>query len=130
MKPRFRSYDPFASLNSMATPARHQEPGPRAPVARDPNQSILERRYPAMARTVSMLWGFPELNDYFDRLWLSDGHSEPIDPEAMADLMLLARIHQYLVPVRPKHTLASIYGRDYDHLRKPDRWESVPARRR
>lgn len=129
MKPRLRSYDPFATLNTVAASARTELPGTRAPTPRDPNQSLLERRYPAMARTVSLLWGYPELNEYFDKLWLADGSAEPIDPEAMADLMLLARIHQYLVPPRPRHTLANIYGRDYDHLRKPDKWESVPRRR-
>lgn len=130
MKPRLRSYDPFATSNTVATPPPAAGPERRVPAPRDPDQSMLERRYPAMARTVSMLWGYPELNDYFDRLWLADGNSEPIDPEVMADLMLLARIHQYLVPARPKHTLANIYGRDYDQLRKPDRWDSVPVRRR
>ena len=130
MKPRPRSYDPFASLTTVSRPIQHDVPGLRAAAPRDPNQSVLERRYPAMAHTVTMLWGYPELNEYFNRLWLSDGNSEPIEPEAMADLMLLARIHADLVPVKSRQTLADIYGRDYDNVRRRDPWDSVPLRRK
>lgn len=130
MKPQFRHYDPFAALDPITRPVRQvQPPPPVRAVPSDPAQTLLERRYPALARTISLLWGYPELNEYFQKLWLADGQSEPIDPEAMSDLMVLARLHQDLVPPKPRHTVSNIYGLDYEHLRKPDIWASVPRRR-
>lgn len=129
MKPRFRSYDPFAAFDPAPRPARRPEPLPRAPTPLDPGQTLLERRYPAMMRTIALLWGYQELNDYFQKLWLADEKSEPIAPEAMSDLMVLARLHQELVPVKPRHTISGIYGLDYQQQRKPDVWADVPLRR-
>lgn len=87
----------------------------------------LERNYPGIANAIRLLWGHPEMNEYFDKLWLADERSEPIDPEVMADLMLLARVHQELLPVRPKHTQSTIYGRAYgDWSAKQDIWGSAP----
>lgn len=80
-----------------------------------------------MANAIRLLWGYPEMNEYFDKLWLADGRAEPIDPEVMADLMLLARVHQEIVPVRPKASPSSIYGSAYGERRsKPDVWGTAP----
>jgi len=81
-----------------------------------------------MAQAITLMWGYPELNAYFDRFWLADGTQTPIDPEAMSELMLLAHIHQSLVPQRPPRSLASIYGTDYTKGSR-DVWEDVPRRR-
>jgi len=82
-----------------------------------------------MARAIELLWGYAEMNEYFDKLWLADGRSEPIDPEVMADLMLLARIHQHIAPARPKATLGSLYARDYpERDPRQDVWGSVQRR--
>ena len=94
--------------------------------------SVVEARHPEIARAISLLWGFPEMNEYFDRLWLADGDHGPIDPEAMSDLMLLSRVHQTLMPQRPTRTLASFHGAD--RIREPrastnDVWGDVPPRR-
>ncbi|MCS7100855.1 MAG: hypothetical protein NZL99_04070, partial [Burkholderiaceae bacterium] len=91
--------------------------------------SVLEKRYPAILNSIRLMWGYPELNTYFDKLWLADGNQTPIDPEAMSELMLLARVHQELVPARPARNLASIYGTDYPATRRRDVWEDVPRRR-
>ncbi len=94
--------------------------------------STLESRHPEIVRAISLLWGFPEMNDYFDRIWLADGSHGPIDPDAMSDLMFLARVHQMIVPQRPGRSLASIYGsnRLYDPSSTGhDPWSDVPPRR-
>lgn len=94
--------------------------------------SIIEVRHPEIARAISLLWGFPEMNQYFDRLWLADGSQGPIDPDAMSELMLLARIHQSIVPQGPGRSLASLYGgnRMHDTNGRPrNPWSDVPPRR-
>ena len=82
-----------------------------------------------MVQAISLMWGYPELNAYFDRLWIADGTQTPIDPEAMSELMLLAQVHQALVPQRPARSLASIYGADRNVGRRKDLWDDVPSRR-
>jgi len=95
-------------------------------------ESVLEARHPEVARAVMLMWGHPELNEYFERLWLADGNLGPLDPDAMSELMLLARIHQGLVPHRPGRSLAAMYGPKHDpdkHPRRSDPWRDVPPRR-
>lgn len=122
MKPSIRKYA-FDSLDVRAAPDTLHGGGSRPPSERMNEPSKLERKYPRMASAISLLWGYPEMNEYFDKLWLADGTSEPIDPEVMADLMLLARVHQDVLPVRPKSSLASIYGTAYaDRPAKDDVW--------
>jgi hypothetical protein len=85
-----------------------------------------------MARAITLLWGFPEMNEYFDRLWLADGSHGPIDPDAMSELMLLARLHQMIVPQRPGRSLADIYGSNRlfnASATTRDPWSDVPPRR-
>jgi hypothetical protein len=94
--------------------------------------SVVEARHPEIARAISLLWGFPEMNEYFDRLWLADGGQGPIDPDAMSELMLLSRVHQSIVPQRPGRSLAALYGgnRVNDTGSRPhDPWRDVPPRR-
>lgn len=112
MKPSIRNYA-FDSLDVRAAPDLLRPATQISPSERMSQPSKLERKYPQMARAISLLWGYPEMNEYFDKLWLADGASEPIDPEVMADLMLLARVHQDVLPVRPKASLSSIYGTAY-----------------
>ena len=119
MKPSIRNYA-FDSLDVRATPESLRPGAPTPPSERMNLPSKLERKYPQMARAISLLWGYPEMNEYFDKLWLADGASEPIDPEVMADLMLLARVHQDVLPVRPKASLSSIYGTAYSSRRATD----------
>jgi hypothetical protein len=67
------------------------------------------------------------MNEYFDKLWLANDRSDPIDPEVMADLMLLARVHQDVVPTRPKGSVSSIYGSAYgERPAKHDVWGNAP----
>ena len=104
----------------------------RSPAAPRNETSIVEARHPEIARAVSLLWGFPEMNEYFDRLWLADGDQGPIDPDAMSELMLLSRVHQSIVPQRPGRSLAALYGgnRVHDTNSRPHNpWNDVPPRR-
>jgi hypothetical protein len=109
--------------------ARVMEHGATAPRT---EISVVEARHPEIARAISLLWGFPEMNEYFDRLWLADGDQGPIDPDAMSELMLLSRVHQNIVPQRPGRSLAALYGgnRVNDPVGRPrDPWGDVPPRR-
>ncbi len=71
--------------------------------------SVLEAKHPAIAKAVVVLWGSREMNEYLTQLCLGDG-IEPIDPDAMSDLMLLSRIHHSVVPnhLNP-HSMAALY---------------------
>jgi len=130
MKPRLRSYDPFARLPTLSPPARTATPtapGRRSSDVRD--RSVLETRYPGIAHAITLLWGHPEMNEYFRKLWLADGNQTPIEPDAMSELMLLAQVHLHIVPDKPQRTLASIYGTAYNTPAKRDVWEDVSWRR-
>lgn len=134
MKPRLRSYDPFAALDMSVTVPRRPATLSQAPASErmsgSQGGSKLERCYPAMARAIELLWGYPEMNEYFAKLWLADGNAEPIDPEVMADLMLLARVHQDVVPTRPRASMATIYGSAYgEGPTRRDVWAEVSRRR-
>jgi hypothetical protein len=97
-----------------------------------PVPSVIEENHPDIAKAITLLWGYPEMNEYFDRMWLADGAQSPIDPEAMSELMLLARVHAAVTPERPKSSLASILGSDklHDHTpRQQDVWADIPRRR-
>lgn len=133
MKPRLRSYDPFATLDYSQRPrtiSPLQSPGRVS--ARDGNvdpRSVLEREYPHVCARIATLWGYPEANEYFDSLWLQEGERQGFVPDAMSELMLLARLHQMIVPRKAKTSLAGIYGSAYNADVKRDLWEETPRRR-
>jgi hypothetical protein len=132
MKPAFRSYDPFANLHPQSVRPAANDVGTRPiakPAATESGRSVIEWRYPGMMQSICLMWGHPELNAYFDKLWLADGSQTPIDPEAMAELMLLAHLHQSIVPQRPSRSLSTIYGTDYTRGARRDVWEDTPRRR-
>jgi hypothetical protein len=95
--------------------------------------SIVEARHPDVARAITLLWGYPEMNEYFERIWVADGFHAPIDPDAMSELMLLARLHQAITPQRPGRNLASILSNNRwqqpASSPAPDPWREVPPRR-
>jgi hypothetical protein len=96
-------------------------------VARQP--SVLEAMHPDIVQAITLLWGYPEMNTYFEKLWLDDGSGVPIAPEAMSELMLLASVHGCLSPQRPARNMASIYDVSHAHSRPADIWADVPRRR-
>lgn len=61
--------------------------------------SVLERSYPAVVRTVSLLWGHPELTDFIERVAAGlDPRLAHIEPAALAELMLLGEVHRSICP--------------------------------
>jgi len=137
MKPR---YEPLY-YRSIPTVGDSQDPlgtdgrvravrsGPE-PVMQHP--SVLEAQHPDIVQAVTLLWGYPEMNVYFEKLWLDDGSGCPIAPEAMSELMLLAGVHRWLSPQRPERSMASIYDASStsNRNRRKDVWADVPRRRR
>jgi hypothetical protein len=96
-------------------------------------KSKIEREAPDIARSLTLLWGYPEMNDFFSKFWLNDDRAPALDPEVAADLMLLTRIHWQLVPARSSEKSDSIFGtangnRPAASLRNT--WEHVPPPRR
>jgi hypothetical protein len=97
-----------------ATPSRFGSPpvasgpvpasGPGAAAARDPaasarELSVLESRHPGVVRTITLLWGHPELTDFLARVAAGlDPRLAHIEPAAMAELMLLGEIHRSICP--------------------------------
>lgn len=108
---------------------------PQFDAAPDPldDLSIVEARHPDVAHAITLLWGYPEMNEYFERIWVADGFHAPIDPDAMSELMLLARLHQAITPQRPSRTMASILNKNRwqqtSSSPAPDPWREVPRRR-
>jgi hypothetical protein len=107
-------------------PARRVRSAPN-PVTRQP--SVLEAIHPDIVQAVTLLWGHPEMNRYFEKLWLADGIQTPIAPEAMSELMLLAGVHRWLSPELPARNMASIYDASNAPVQRKDVWGDVPRRR-
>ncbi len=83
---------PKPAAGSCAAPA----PGPAAN-ARE--LSVLERDHPGVVRTISLLWGHPELTDFIARVAAGlDPRLAHIEPAALAELMLLGEIHRSICP--------------------------------
>jgi hypothetical protein len=61
--------------------------------------SMLERNHPGVVRTISLLWGHPELTDFIARVAAGlDPRLAHIEPAALAELMLLGEIHRSICP--------------------------------
>lgn len=99
----------------------------RSAVQNSVERSPLEMKYPAMCLAITLLWGHPEMDEYFNRFWLADPDSEPIDPDAMADLMLLARLHDCLSPAA-RATSRATPRRTSDGLSPAAPRSTVPGR--
>jgi hypothetical protein len=124
---RDRDHD-GAGSNETVNPVRAKRLAPPAVVRQ---ASVLEAQRPDIVQAITLLWGYPEMNTYFEKLWLDDGTEmrRPLTPEAMSELMLLAGVHQWLAPHRPARNMASIYDASYASARRRDIWDDVPRRR-
>jgi hypothetical protein len=126
----FRSFPGSSRKNAdppAAQPGGRPARGACPAVLRQP--SVLETLHPEIARAVTLLWGYPEMNLYFEKLWLDDGGGKPIAPEAMSELMLLAGVHRWLLPHCPARSMASIYDVSGEPKRRKDIWRDVSRRR-
>ncbi len=97
---------------------------PRRMPAADSGISVLEQRHPTVARAVTLLWGYPEMNQYFEKVSSGQDPTLSLEPAAMSELMLLAAIHQRICPFRPAKKVEELYGQG----RWADTWK--PARSR
>jgi hypothetical protein len=93
--------------------------------ASDNYLSALERRHPAVIQTLRLLWGYPELNQYFEKVYSGRDSSLNLAPDAMAELMVLASVHQRICPHRPAATVQELYGSS----RLSDPWKPARLRR-
>lgn len=109
-----------ASAVRATTPAHLPKPG----------ESALEARHPDIAQAVALMWGHPELNAYMDRIYLASGPQAPVHPEAMAELMLLARIHRELKPEQPAAPAPVAQRQTFAAGKSNDVWGDVTSTRR
>lgn len=86
--------------------------------------STLEQRHPAVVQALTLLWGRPEMNQYFEKVASGLDPRLTLEPEAMSELMLLAAVHQHVCPYRPAKKIEEIYGAGH----WADTWK--PARSR
>lgn len=96
----------------------------KAPVLPVAGTSFIEQRHPAIVQALTLLWGRPEMNQYFQKI--ADGHAPApeLNPAALAELMLLADIHRRICPFRPAKSVEDLYGKGH----WADTWK--PARQR
>ena len=130
MKMRYDAY--YRSISNTGQPALAAGARPRLRSAPEPvmrQRSVLEAIHPEIVQAVILLWGYPEMNVYLEKLWLADGTQSPIAPEAMSELMLLAGVHRHLSPQHPTRNMASIYDVSTTAGQRRDRWDNVPRRR-
>lgn len=83
--------------------------GPKSP--NPGGLSVLELRYPAVVRTLTLLWGYPELNEFLNRVATGvETRLSDMEPAAMAELMLLAEVHRRICPQLPGRPIEEVYG--------------------
>jgi len=114
------SIDP--DFDRRSTPGRSAEVSHRSDAPSD--LSILEQRHPAVIETLRLLWGYPEMNQYFEKVHTGCDPSLNFAPDAMAELMVLASLHQRICPHRPAKPVQELYG----GARWSDPWKPARAR--
>src|SRR6266853_6068023 len=130
MKMRYDAY--YRSISNTGRPASTAGWRARLRSAPEPvmrQRSVLEAIHPEIVQAVILLWVYPEMNVYLEKLWLAGGTQSPIAPEAMSELMLLAGVHRHLSPQHPTRNMASIYDVSRTPERRRDLWDNVARRR-
>ncbi|MEO8188590.1 MAG: hypothetical protein ABI580_14645 [Burkholderiaceae bacterium] len=123
---RFNAFVASVDANLEGRPAPTPSARATAPTSVDATcLSVLERRHPAVIQTLRLLWGFPELNQYFEKVYSGRDSSLNLAPDAMAELMVLASVHQRICPHRPAATVQELYGSS----RLSDPWKPARLRR-
>lgn len=124
---RFNAFVASVDANVEGRPAASASARTAAPTTptNDACLSVLERRHPAVIQTLRLLWGYPELNQYFEKVYSGRDSSLTLAPDAMAELMVLANVHQRICPHRPAATVREIYGSS----RLSDPWQPARLRR-
>jgi hypothetical protein len=98
---RFGSLPASAGSSPASGTGAAAAPGPAA-TARE--LSVLERNHPGIVRTITLLWGHPELTEFLARVTAGlDPRLAHIEPASLAELMLLGEIHRVLCPGHGQH---------------------------
>ena len=123
---RFNAFVAAVDPNLEGRPAPSASaPAPAVAPVSESCLSILERRHPAVIQTLRLLWGYPELNQYFEKVYSGRDSSLNLAPDAMAELMVLASVHQRICPHRPATSVQELYGSS----RLSDTWKPARLRR-
>jgi hypothetical protein len=120
---RFAAFGNPSEQTLEGYPTVARAPAVQAGLAGD--ASVLEQRYPAVVQALKLLWGHPEMNQYFEKVSSGQDAALNLDPAAMAELMLLASVHQRICPYRPAKSVDEIYGAG----RWADTWKPARPRR-
>lgn len=106
---RFSAYTAMTGDRAYAA-APAETKAPARPVAQ---MSVIEERHPAVVQALTLLWGRPEMNKYFQKI--ADGHppAPELNPAALAELMLLADIHRHICAFQPAKSVEDLYGKGH-----------------
>lgn len=64
--------------------------------------SALETQFPRILNAIQDLWGYPELNRYFNQLTVSERSGrEGFPAEVWEEIYLLMSVHESIVPTKP-----------------------------
>lgn len=65
----------------------------------DPYKTVLETDYPRILETITVMWGFEEMNGFFRKLSLDDrGGRQGFPPEAWDEIQTLMTLHLIIQP--------------------------------
>jgi hypothetical protein len=130
MKPHISSSDPLSLVQTLSHQMSLRGNAQSHMKTFPSDRSVLETLHPGIAHAITLLWGHPEMDEYFSKLWLADDRQMPIHPEAMSELMLLARVHEACLPSKESRKQEMFLHAPKSQTRRSnDVWELVGRRR-
>jgi hypothetical protein len=105
---RRRSYEePVAANSTLAQPLTVPAAAAK-PAAAQEGKTELEEKFARIVTQITLMWGYPEMDTYFNKLWIDDRGDRAGFPKAvMEDLMFLASLHQIAHPQQPSNAYAN-----------------------
>jgi hypothetical protein len=95
---RVQEEAPTAANSSVAVTA----PAKVTPFPVAPGKTELEEKFARIVTQITLMWGYPEMDTFFNKLWIDDRGDRAGFPKAvMEDLMFLASLHQAAYPPQP-----------------------------
>jgi hypothetical protein len=72
------------------------------PLPQQLGKTELEANFARIASQITLLWGYPEMDTFFSKLWIDDrGNRAGFPKPVMEDLMFLASLHHAAYPQNP-----------------------------
>jgi hypothetical protein len=66
-----------------------------------PYTSAIEEKFPRIAEQITLLWGFPEMEKYFEKIMYDDrGGREGFPADVMSELVFLGILHGRAYPFK------------------------------